>query len=406
MKVDLMQAKKDIILKNITESDLEFFKELLEAETIGENESIIKEQLITKLKELQFSIEVDDIGNISAVRGKADEYPMLNAHMDIVDYSWYGAYNNKKSSSYGSYSYDDSYATPYCYNNGYDLYETIYDIIENTRQKHDIKEVYLKEIIAKIQPYFNELGCDELDCMGVDCLYCKNTCMNTFVCEKFTLAENNNSLVEQFIDKLESHCLSVIEEFESYYYEEFEEDIDNNEERNELYQVVIDLKENKIKGKGKCRVLGGDDKCGVFIALKVAELLPDLPLKILFTVQEESGCIGISHFIDNNLEFFSDVKYSLTIDRREGDNLLWSQCDERSCSNNFAAKLAREGVKVGIPIKIMDGNVADVIHIRNHVPNSVNMSAGYYRAHSDDEYIVPSEVDNIIEWVKNILINV
>ena len=129
-------------------------------------------------------------------------------------------------------------------------------------------------------------------------------------------------------------------------------------------------------------------------------------MKILFTVQEESGCIGISHFIDNNLEFFSDVKYSLTIDRREGDNLLWSQCDERSCSNNFAAKLAREGVKVGIPIKIMDGNVADVIHIRNHVPNSVNMSAGYYRAHSDDEYIVPSEVDNIIEWVKNILINV
>ena len=54
----------------------------------------------------------------------------------------------------------------------------------------------------------------------------------------------------------------------------------------------------------------------------------------------------------------------------------------------------------------MDGSVADVIHIRNLVPNSVNMSAGYYNAHTSDEYIVPSDVDRIIGWVKNILLNV
>lgn len=408
MAVGLMQAKKKITLKNINESDLKFFKELLEAETIGGEEEIIREKLVSKLEELNFTIEIDSIGNISAVRGKSNEYAMLNAHMDIVDYSWYGGYSYKKkstSSSLKSPTYDDYRTSPYFYDNGYDFYESIYTIIDNTRQKHDIKEVYLKDVLEKLKPYFNELSSNDLECIGIDCLYCKNKCLNTFVCDKFTLNESNYVFVEKFIDMLETYCLATIEEFNDYY-DNFEEEEDYCEENDEFYEVVIDLEMDRIKGEGKCRVLGGDDKCGVFIALKVAEMLPDLPLKILFTVQEESGCIGISHFIDNKLEFFDDVKYSLTIDRREGDNLLWSQCGKRSCDDEFAAKLSREGVKVGIPVKLMDGSVADVIYIRDHVPNSVNMSAGYYRAHSNDEYIVPSEVDNIIDWVKNILTNV
>ena len=44
MTVGLMYAKKEVELKNINESDLKFFKELLEAETIGGNEDIIKER--------------------------------------------------------------------------------------------------------------------------------------------------------------------------------------------------------------------------------------------------------------------------------------------------------------------------------------------------------------------------
>ena len=414
MTLGLIYDKKEVKLKNISESDLKFFKELLEAETIGGKEGLIKEKLVSKLEELNFSIKIDDIGNISAIRGKSDKYAMLNAHMDIVDYSWYGGYNYKqksKSSGLKKPSYSICSWYQYSYDNEYDFYESIYTIINNTRQKHDVKEAYLKDVIENLKPFFNELSLDDLENIGVDCFYCTNTCLNTFICDKFTLNETNYASVDKFIDMLEDYCLNTMEAFIAYNEDfededDYEDEEDCNKQNEEYYEAVVDLKNDKIKGKGKCRVLGGDDKCGIFIALKVAELLPDVPLKMLFTVQEESGCIGISHFINHNLDFLRDVKYSLTIDRRDGDNLLWSQCGKRSCSDEFAAKLSREGVKAGIPVKLMDGSIADVIHIRNHVPNSVNMSAGYYNAHSSEEYIIPSEVDKIIDWVKNILTNV
>lgn len=264
MTVGLMYAKKEVELKNINESDLKFFKELLEAETIGGNEDIIKEKLVSKLEELNFSIEIDDIGNISAIRGKSDKYPMLNAHMDIVDCSWCGGYSYKKkskSSGLKTPSYYDYRTSPYSHDNGYDFYESIHTIINNTREKHDIKEVYLKDVIEKLKPFFNELSSDDLENIGVDCFYCKNTCLNTFVCDKFTLNEKNCGFIEKFIDMLKDYCLGTMEEFNAYY-EDFEDEEDYYEDAEDYYEVIVDLKADKIKGKGKHRVLGGDDKCG------------------------------------------------------------------------------------------------------------------------------------------------
>lgn len=404
--------KEAVVLKYINEKDLKFFQEILEAETIGGKEYLIKDSLLEKLKSLGFKTEVDDLGNISAIRGLAKEYPMLNAHMDIVDCSW--SYSSYKSSykDYGLSSYGYNYGYGPDYENDYDFYVDICEEINITKSEHESKAKYHKEILEKLKPKFKNLTLSDLEGLDCDCIHCKKECKNMYICENFELDTTNETNVEYFLDSLEDYCRMAMDNFEYYqfesgYEEEEEEEVyENAVESNNEYEVVIDLIADKIKGKGKVRVLGGDDKCGVFIALKVAELLPDLPLKILFTVREESGCVGISHFLDNNLDFLSDVKYSLTIDRREGNNLLWSQLGTRSCDNEFAGLLSREGVCAGINVELMDGSVADVIHIRKHVPNSVNMSAGYYEAHSSSEYIVPSEVDKIIGWVKNILTNV
>lgn len=410
LKNEIKTNKRPVELRYINERDLEFFKEILTAETIGGHEYLIKDTLMEKLKNLGFEMEIDSLGNIAAVRGNSDEYVMLNAHMDIVDYSWsYSSYNSYKDSYYYNNSYN--YMNLCNYDNDYEFYEEMYEKINSIKEKHTSKSQYHKEVIEELKPLLKNLSELDLEGMGCDCIYCTKQCKGIYICEKFNLDTTIDSNLEYFLDLLETYCIQAMDEIdmirqEADYLDEEEEEIEEVTKSEPDYEVVIDLIADKIKGKGKSRVLGGDDKCGIFIALKVAELLPTLPLKILFTVREESGCVGVSHFIDENVAFFDNVKYSLTIDRRDNDNLLWSQLGTRSCSDDFAGRLAREGVKEGIRVRLMDGSVADVIHIRNLVPNSVNMSAGYYNAHTSDEYIVPSDVDRIIGWVKNILLNV
>lgn len=440
-----------LILKYTTKEDYDFFKEILIPETIGGKEYLIKDTLIAKLEELGFKITIDSMGNIAATRGDAKVYAMLNAHMDIVDCSWgygYGSFNKYSKKTKAKNKAKKKSLSPFTdamdeaeyrlekimecsemsdYDNSYDFYTGIYEEINFCRAKHDDKEKFLTEIFDVLQEDIDALTSADYDNMGLDCMSCSNPCKNHYTCREFTFGLKTNFDKEVFLEKLESYCILVMEEIEqladeamayelscvddyNYGFDcdeyEYEEEEDDTEAVEPEYDVIMDFKNDKIYGKGKTRVLGGDDKCGIFIALKVAELLRDMPMKILFTVREESGCVGIAHFEDNSPEFFSDVKYSLTIDRRDKDNLLWSQLGTRSCDDEFAGKVAREGVKEGIAVKLMDGSVADVIHIRNHVPNSINMSAGYYEAHTSREYIVPSHLDKIVGWVKNILTNV
>lgn len=436
MLTNVSKKEKNIKFKYINKPDFDFFQEILTAETIGGHEYLIKDTLVKKLEYLNFRVEIDAIGNIYAVRGVAKKYPMLNAHMDIVDcsYSWSYGYSapskSKKSNSIkdmdyleeAQYRYEKILECDECsdYDNSYNFYTAIYEEINFVRASSTEKGKYLKDVFEALSEYIQELTENDYENMGYDCFHCQKECKRTYLCPKFKLHLKNDEKLEMFIDALESYCIQAIEDienladeaiayemsFEDEFEEEYEDEFEEEDKEKPEYEVIVDLENDKIYGRGKSRVLGGDDKCGIFIALKVAEMLPDMPMKMLFTVKEESGCVGISYFEQNNLEFFNDVKYSLTIDRRDKDNLLWSQLGTRSCDDEFAAKVAREGVKEGIHVKLMDGSVADVIHIRNHVPNSINMSAGYYNAHSSSEYIVPTDVDNIIGWVKNILINV
>jgi len=169
--------------------------------------------------------------------------------------------------------------------------------------------------------------------------------------------------------------------------------------------ITYDNKTCKITNN-KLRVLGGDDKCGISVALQVAKENISMPMKILFTTGEETGCIGIKHFCKTNSNWFKNVKYSLTVDRRYGDNLITYACGKWNCSLEFASEITKQGILSGIMVKNEIGTVADTIHIRDHVKECVNMSAGYYNPHSCDEYIQFDEMIQIKDWVSKILTNV
>lgn len=412
-----VKSQKEIeIEKRLNEKlakKLEFLIELLKVESISGEEYLVRGIILTKLKELGFETTVDYMGNISAIRGQADKYPLLNAHMDIVDnsYSYWGKYTKSSYSSGKSYSSswsktkDTSDISNLSYLNGYinpedevtkeymnnyssaDGYDDDEDDDEDEQYKELEKKTYNyhsglsdKAIERYIEMPYSELNkwfvCS--DCVNFnDC-----SIAGKGICKQFDLDEDNPEAVEV----MESIAYDDIIDY-GY---ETATDIDS-------YEVYIE--NGKIQGRGKDRVLGGDDKCGIFIALEVARILPNMPMKILFTVEEEIGCVGIDKFVIHSADWFDNVAYSLTIDRREGDNLLWSQLGKRSCDNAFAGRLAKAGIECGIPVKLQDGSVADVITIRDYVPNAVNMSAGYYSAHTSEEYIVISELLQIINWV-------
>ena len=75
--------------------DREKLMTLLVQNTPSGNEKLTRDFVLEELKRLGFTAQTDDYGNVYGVRGKADKYPLLNAHMDIVEIGWGFGYSRK-----------------------------------------------------------------------------------------------------------------------------------------------------------------------------------------------------------------------------------------------------------------------------------------------------------------------
>jgi di/tripeptidase len=252
----------------------------------------MKDFVIKQLQSLGFKYMVDAVGNISAVRGKADTYPMLNAHMDIV-YS----IDNKRI-NVPQHTYKTTYSSKSC-NNCENEYDCAYLMREN--EQITLNEAYKRLATRK-------------------------------TCESYVSWSN-------YYDN-DSY-------FSSYVYDEDRPKIES--QITDLHKINFDSKTGKLSNN-KIRVLGGDDKCGIALALQVAREMPKQPLKILFTVQEETGGQGIEYFIEHNKNWFNDVKYCLTLDRRGSDNLILHACGQKLCERAFGSKIAKIGIETGIEV--------------------------------------------------------
>ncbi|SNS23117.1 hypothetical protein SAMN05446037_1006131 [Anaerovirgula multivorans] len=307
----------------------QLLKDLLQISSVSGKEELVVPVILDELESLGFTAHQDAIGNVFATRGKGP-YPLLNAHMDIVDIQGYGWFYGQNDNIYDASYYEN------------------------------------------LMSYGLTCG----DCVNYN--YCK--LLNPLLCEHFEVT---------------GEAAYILEIAELDYLMPEDVDMADNFCITESYGVLT--------GSGE-RVLGGDDKCGIFIALELARLLPRQPFKILFTVQEEEGCVGVRHAVKNK-KWFKDILYALVIDRKGGDNLLWSQLGSKSCSNNFASQLAMRGVDAGISVQVMDGSISDTMYLKNVVPEAVNVSAGYHDAHTEKEYVVLSEVAGIINWLSHFIRN-
>ena len=151
------------------------------------------------------------------------------------------------------------------------------------------------------------------------------------------------------------------------------------------------------RGNMRLEGLGADDKNGIWVCLKCLKKYP--VMKCAFFVGEEIGCIG-SEGCD--MSFFSDSRYVLQCDRRGGHDLIyniggWTEL----CSEEFLDAIGYE--RFGY--KKTTGMMTDVEALKNRglAVSAVNMSCGYYRPHTDEEFTIIPELQGCLAFVEHIV---
>lgn len=203
--------------------------------------------------------------------------------------------------------------------------------------------------------------------------------------------------------------------------------LDENELKNELYEYLINMKMNPQKEDGFIYVkgdipvllvahmdtvclstptniiyqqeldkiynpdgiLGGDDRCGIYIIL---ELLKKYRPYVLFTEDEEKECIGAKKAV--NKISIPDVKYIIEFDRRGQNDCVFYECDNKEFINYIES----------FGFKTNYGTYSDILFLgKAWNIATVNLSVGYYNEHTKDEYIVFHEVIETLKKASNML---
>lgn len=143
-------------------------------------------------------------------------------------------------------------------------------------------------------------------------------------------------------------------------------------------------------------VIGGDDKCGIFVIL---EVLKKRKVNFIITREEEVGCVGISYFMNHNN--IKEYPWGLTLDRYGSGDIICEKNDYGT--KEFENALYKVGKEFGyFPAQ---GVYSDADYISQDV-SCANISVGYYAHHTKNEYVVLSELNNSINFVVSAIDNI
>lgn len=138
--------------------------------------------------------------------------------------------------------------------------------------------------------------------------------------------------------------------------------------------------------------IGGDDRCGVYM---IQEIVKELKCSVLLCEQEEVGCIGASKFANSKYIDKLDVNYMVELDRNGKNDAVFYECDNEDFTK-FVLK--------NTGYKKQPGSFTDICKLMPKAKIAgVNLSCGYYSAHTTNEYVVPAEMNNTIEVVKKLV---
>lgn len=146
-------------------------------------------------------------------------------------------------------------------------------------------------------------------------------------------------------------------------------------------------------------IIWWDDKCGIAMAMQLYEKYWN-KVSLIFSRQEEVGHLWASAFCKEHSDLLKQCKYCLVLDRRNAWDIIWN--DNGYCSEEFEKEIHRCTEAFGY--KPTSWLLSDADAYAKYI-NCVNLSVGYYKAHTKEEYIVVEELKNAVKAVENIIEN-
>lgn len=142
--------------------------------------------------------------------------------------------------------------------------------------------------------------------------------------------------------------------------------------------------------------LGADDKNGVFICLECLKRYD--PMKVVFFREEETGCRGSSEAV---MSFFDDVRFVIQPDRKGNSDLITNIGYSDLCSEGFMEAIEPE--KWGYMEE--NGLMTDILTLKEKglEVSCLNVSCGYYNAHTDEEITVKKDLMKSLLFVEHII---
>lgn len=141
--------------------------------------------------------------------------------------------------------------------------------------------------------------------------------------------------------------------------------------------------------------LGADDKNGVWIILNLLKKHKDL--SFIFSTGEESGG-NIQSIVKDHSEIMNTLLYGLIFDRRGSGDIIGTH--NKYCEKDLEDKIYELGKPLGYsPTR---GIFSDCDKISNETP-CVNLSAGYYSAHTEKEFTDLSDLKRALMFGEIIL---
>ena len=126
--------------------------------------------------------------------------------------------------------------------------------------------------------------------------------------------------------------------------------------------------------------IGGDDRCGVYMIL---EVIKKYNCSVLFCEDEEIGTVGAEKFAKSKTAQSLSFNYIIEFDRANSHDAVFYDCD----NPEFEAFITKEFYKTA------HGSFSDISVVAPELGcAAVNLSCGYYNAHTKDEYVVEQEM--------------
>lgn len=141
--------------------------------------------------------------------------------------------------------------------------------------------------------------------------------------------------------------------------------------------------------------IGGDDRCGVYMILKILE---QIDCSVIFCEDEEIGSVGARKFVKTDLckrlKDEKKFKYIIELDRMDADDAVFYEDDNKEFHNFVTEKFWKESY----------GSWSDICELSPALKiSSVNLSCGYYHQHTTLETVVLEEMETAIKETISLL---